>query len=601
MKNLMKRLATALLTVVMALGFVVPSFAENVETGSLTVTGGGLSKDKKVYAVEMFAARVNSTTTTEPDSTTTYDFDSYELLDEWLPFFRDSTDGVGMTAINDVVENDLTASSSDQDWKNAAREYVQSFTEGATGDIASFAHKAEMWVRTHSGEEAAFAGKIKTATAATSGDTVTAKFESLPVGYYLVYPEGGTTGDSNRGTAAMLVNVPRDGNAEWNMKSTFPTVDKKVDVDNEGSGEAADNSSAQVGDTVTYTLTSAVPDMRDYDTYYFAFKDTLSEGLTFVANSVVVKVGDTTLATGDTDYDLTVTAPTTGNNVLTVVITDLKEVPDVAAGQAITVTYKATINENAVNANDDPFGTASNKVELEYSNDPESDGRGTSTPDETKVYTYPIEIVKYFVSDTEQGGFVAIDDSWDGNHDMELDSLQQKNSRQKYEYYLSDATFVLSTSQTTPVKTDGNYGTDVVKLKGSVDSGLTVDPSGSVTEFTTKEAAVVIKGLEAGTYYLHEITAPEGYNKLTKPVEIQIVVAPVEGNAATNSASYENPVYIINGVANTAKDNDIKIENKKGIELPETGSIGTIGLTALGVLVIAVGVLAPRRKKSHQD
>lgn len=602
MKNLMKRLATVVMTVIMALGFVVPTAAENVITGSLTVTGGNLSVGKEVYAVEMFSARVNSTTTIEPESSTTYDFDSYELLNEWLPFFKDDKTGVGMTAINDVVENDLTTGSTDQEWKDAALEYVQRFTKGATGDIATFAHKAQKWVRENSDASKAFNGKIQTATAAASGDTVTAVFSSLPVGYYLVYPEGGTTGTDNRGTDAMLINVPQNDNAVWNIKSTFPTVDKKVDVDNDSTG--ADNDSAQVGDTVTFTLTSAVPDMTDYDTYYFAFKDTLSAGLTFDSStSVTVAVGDETLSTGDTDYDLVITnpvpeaSPTGNNNTLTVAITDLKMVPNVEAGQPITVTYKATINENAI-VNGSSVGSANNSAQLEYSNDPVNGGTGTSEPDISKVYTYAIDIEKYWANpDGDQNTGVDVDDEWDGNHGMELESLDPEDN----EEYLAGATFVLSTSATTPVKAEGNYVNDVVRFKGDVDTGLTVDPEGTVIEFKTKEAAVAIKGLEAGTYYLHEITAPEGFNKLTKPVVIQIVVAPIEGNDATKEASFENPVYIIDGVANAAKDNDVKVENKKGIKLPETGSIGTIGLTALGVLVIAIGVLAPRRKKSHQE
>ena len=46
----------------------------------------------------------------------------------------------------------------------------------------------------------------------------------------------------------------------------------------------------------------------------------------------------------------------------------------------------------------------------------------------------------------------------------------------------------------------------------------------------------------------------------------------------------------------------VDVENKKGIELPETGSIGTIGLTALGVVVVVAGLFAfPRKKKTRQD
>lgn len=183
---------------------------------------------------------------------------------------------------------------------------------------------------------------------------------------------------------------------------------------------------------------------------------------------------------------------------------------------------------------------------------------------------------------------------------MELESLRLETN----EKYLAGATFVLSTSQETPSKTGepAQYGPEVVRLTGNVDTGLTVDPDGTVTEFITNEAAIIIKGLEAGTYYLHEMDAPDGFNKLKEPVKIEIVVAPIEGNDATNGASFENPVYIINGVANTTeKDDAVKVENKQGIELPETGSIGTIGLTIAGVAVVAIGLFAVPRKKKEQD
>ena len=211
-------------------------------------------------------------------------------------------------------------------------------------------------------------------------------------------------------------------------------------------------------------------------------------------------------------------------------------------------------------------------------------------------------VEKYWVNamSGDQNVGVGVDGSWDGNHDMELESLSLDTN----EKYLAGATFVLSNSQETPTKTGepAAYGPEVVRLTGNVDTGLTVDPVGAVTEFTTKDAAVIIKGLEAGTYYLHEIDAPDGFNKLKEPVEIQIVVEPILGNDATNNATLDNPVYIIDGEVNTVEDNAVKVENKQGIELPETGSIGTIGLTALGVVVVVAGLFAfPRKKKTRQD
>lgn len=57
----------------------------------------------------------------------------------------------------------------------------------------------------------------------------------------------GITGDV--ATPAMLINVT-DPTVTINMKSSYPVVDKTVD-----------DQSTAIGDTVTYTLTSHVPDM----------------------------------------------------------------------------------------------------------------------------------------------------------------------------------------------------------------------------------------------------------------------------------------------------------------------------------------------------
>ncbi len=102
-----------------------------------------------------------------------------------------------------------------------------------------------------------------------------------------------------------------------------------------------------------------------------------------------------------------------------------------------------------------------------------------------------------------------------------------------------------------------------------------------------------INGLKAGTYYLHEIAAPEGYNKLAKPVTITITETSGEGGTGV-TVSYK----VDNG--EVSADSTIKVENKTGSMLPSTGGIGTIGLTILGVCVVAFGVLTPKKKKAQQ-
>lgn len=567
MKQTMKRLAASALAAVMTLGLSATAFAAgNDADKTLTVTGDTLG-NKKVYAVQMFEARV-----TEGE---TNSFDSYVLVnaEKWMEFFKATSQSGGVDLTDQDFDGDVDA--------DDARAYLEKLDDESAA-VKTFADKAQKWVRDHS-------SYFTVITSDDESEPVADKetFTNLKPGYYLVYPEGGSTGDSDRGTDAMLVNVPTDGNAEWNMKSTFPTVDKKVDTDNEGNGEAADNGSAQIGDIVTFTLTSKVPDMSDYREFYFAFKDTLSKGLEFVTVSDAFAETDVTVhifnaesgETADENHKVDVSyfeATLSGSN-LNIVFSNLKTVMSnselVATGDTIQVTYKAMITEEATTEN-----PATNTVEVEYSNDPSSDSHGTSTPDETDVYTYDIKVNKWA---TDAGGK-------DGN--------------------LAGAKFVLSTNATAPTAEQiaGNYSdyTGLIWLVGSDNSYRVAKPDeigegkSAVPSFTTTATGdITISGLEGSTtgttYYLHEIEAPAGYNQLKAPITIVITMTNTETGEAT---------ITVDGQQATGSDGTVvDVENKKGITLPETGSIGTIGLTVAGVAIVLLGVFATRKKKTTQE
>lgn len=571
MKVNFKRVATTAVAVAMSLSLAAPAFAAgSAGDKTLTVTGDTLD-NKKVYAVQMFDARV-----TEGANNT---FDNYEMVnsEKWMAFFKASADqgGVGLTDLNKDGNTDA----------DDARAYLENL-ETESADIKSFADKAQAWVRHHSTD-------FDVINSDTEKEPVADQetFTHLKPGYYLVYPEGGSTGTNSRGTDAMLVNVPRDeGEATLNIKSTFPTVDKTVEDNNENTNGDGANGSAQVGDIVTFTLTSKVPDMSDYTTFYFAFNDTLSDGLKVVDNA------GNDVADGDklTIDGLTVTIDgenvsghtvSLHDNVLKVEFTDLKSVGQANQsediGKAIVVTYQAKITEAAVSGSGSIVGNAQNDVYLEYSNDPTTDTKGESTPDTSKVYTYDITVDKY--------------------------ELVKKpgDSGEEIEQGLAGAKFVLSKDETlNGTGTDGY--TNAIAIKDAGNNTYKVDPTGSTYEFTTVAGAdITIEGLEAGTYYLHEVAAPTGYNKLADPLEIKIIVdkeiaahyAPEDDSDKYNDVSFEKPLYVVDEKPNAINNDTIKVLNKKGIELPETGSIGTIGLTVAGVAIVLLGVFAPRKKK----
>lgn len=567
-----KRATAMLLAVVLSLCLAVTAFADNTDqpTGTLRVTGSGLyipgedeaAKGKNVTAIRMFTARATEAATPNPNT-----FDSYVLENKWEGFFKqdeifNAMKTAGATTVSTANDLDSAALS------DAAVAYINTLlsetttTKGTT--LVEFAHKAQKWVRSDEHKADFTDNVLKFTSTATpvSGDTDktkgTATFSGLTAGYYLVFPEGGSTGDNSRGTDAILVNVPKNGGVtEQTIKSAFPTVDKKVQT-TEG-GNPTDNGTAQVGDTVTFKLTAKVPDMTDYDKYTFKFIDKLSDGLEFVADSVEVNIANNKITAGANTYSATYEDTT---KTLTVAFDDLKNVvkngtDKVATDDEIVVTYKAKITKDAVTTN-----PAKNTVYLEYSNNPGTNELGKSNPDESKVYTYDINIFKFY------------------------------KGEENAETALANATFKLtaseeSTSEAIKLVAEADGKTyHVADAKELEDTSVT-----KVTEVTTgADGKITIKGLKAGTYYLHETIAPTGYNKLKKPIEIKIDV--------TNN-DYTKPSYTVNGTPNKANDSTIKVENVKGVMLPETGSIGTIGLTALGVAVVLLGVFAPRKKKKE--
>lgn len=459
-----------------------------------------------------------------------------------------------------VIGNEVEATAITADELNdAAVAYLKTLQNDNSnkGTLADFAHKAQKWARDNYATLSADPSLVTVEAAAQdSGEDKTkgtASFKDLTAGYYLVFPEGGSTGDNSRGTDAILVSVPKNGGVtEQTIKSTFPTVDKKVQT-TEG-GDSTDNGTAQVGDTVTFKLTAKVPDMTDYNSYTFKFIDTLSDGLEFVANSVEVNIANNKIEAGANTYSETFVD---GTKTLTVAFADLKNVvksgtDKVATDDEIVVTYKAKITKDAVTTN-----PAKNTVYLEYSNNPGTDELGKSNPDESKVYTYDINIFKFYTNESNT------------------------------ETALANATFKLTASEdstSTAIELVKEEGTDLVyHVKGNNEA----DAVSTVT--TGADGKITIKGLKAGTYYLHETIAPTGYNKLKKPIKIKITV--------TND--YTAPSYKVDGT--TQDNNTIKVKNVKGVMLPETGSIGTIGLTALGVAVVLLGVFAPRKKKKENQ
>lgn len=539
-----RRIATLLLALALLLSLSVTAFA--ADNAKLIVSGAQLN-DKTVHATKMFTASwVDSNSDGKIDIN---DKVSYTLDQEWEGLFWANGISTETTCPSGSID---VSTQTGTTLNEKALAYLNVMTADST-ELNAFAATAAKYKTAHS---------IADTKTATGGADNTATFDKLVPGYYLVQPDKGST-SATRKTDAMLVNVPSDKAATLQLKSEYPSVEKKFDTNKT-------ESNAQIGQSVNFTLTSKVPDMSEFDTYYFAFKDTMSKGLTF-NNDVKVTIGEQELAADA--FKVTTADGTDGAHEITIEILNMKTAGTAkyTAGADIKVTYSATLNKDAIVGQEGN----TNSAKVEYQNGPDVNDHGTSNPSITTTRTYPVKVQKHAFENNDQNTFLA------------------------------GAKFALSTSETVPTFTkgeDGNYTLDtsdanVVRLVGS-DAAYRVaeknDETGAVTYFTTVgTSATTINGLKAGTYYLHEIEAPEGYNKLTAPVKVTITETTGE-DGKVNGVTYT----VNDGTA--SNDSNVKIDNKSGSMLPSTGGMGTIGLTALGVGVVAFGVLATKKKKEQQ-
>lgn len=530
MKSLMKKVFAAAAAIATVFGLAATTVATANAAGdnaTLTVsTKDAKFAGKTVNAYKMFSATVSS------DGGAV----SHTLNDAWKPFFKDP-------AASGLTDNGVT----DANVNDKANDYVSKLKDDA---LIAFAAKASNWAQTKANNITADATATVSQNAATDGK-YTATFTGLDYGYYVVAVPGATVANTN-GQYAALVRV-HSTTVGVDIKGALPTVVKKVN------GEGATH--AQIGDTLTFTLTSTIPDMSAYSTYTFNFKDTLSKGLTF-EQVKSVKVEDKTLSV-NTDY--TVTPPTAPNNTLTVAMNDFKAKQQANAGKKITVTYTATLNKDAV------VGGAGNvnSATIQYSNNPSTNGTGDSEPSKVRVFTYGFTVDKY-------------------TGDQYTDAATR----------LAGAKFTLAPKNGEPMSfVQVNAGSGTAKAEYRVaNAGET---GATTTIITPANGKVEFRGLKNGEYTLTETEAPAGYNKLASAIGVKVngqndgtdtthATVTITYNNDNNGSNYDQ----------TASNGVIPVRNKSGVTLPGTGGMGTIAFTVIGVLVIALGVAWTLKRKN---
>ena len=567
MKKLISRFMAVLMAMTMILSMSMTAFAAEAPKGTLTVNNTVAGKTLDLY--QIFTATKNG------------DNVAYTLNSAYEGFFKNNTRIPGSESLTGEALSEK------------AYEYVktQVGTNGDAETAKTFAKDMLGWIL-----DSANNITVTTTVNTTATSTVV---PDLAYGYYLVYPKGATdtstalgNGNQTYTSAASLVNITAD-TATINMKSNYPTVDKKIipaqsgsgikvgaivdgswesnhqmELDDENDPEdtiaphgTADEKKAGdfgIGDTITYQLTSKVPDMTGYDSYTFKFSDTLSKGLD-LKEVLSVKVGNTTLTAKTTGANTYALAYDKSTRTLTVTLNDFYSSYKNRTGETITVVYTATLNKDAVIG----MNPNTNKAVVEYSNNPKSDGTGKSEPSIVDVHTFDFTIFKYYLKDETQTGLA--------NAEFEL-------------YKANEAGDAADTNAKINIVDEGNgvyrqATADEAKATGFTSAKIVSDADGKV----------LVKGLDAGTYYLRETKAPEGYNKLLSDIKVEIkpVYDETTGKLTSYSVDYTYNGKTTNGAAITNKTDspEVAVENKTGAQLPSTGSKGALMVTLAGIVL----------------
>ena len=406
---------------------------------------------------------------------------------------------------------------------------------------------------------------LQAPTVSTEG-TGSYSISGLSAGYYLVKDKDNTLSNQDDFYTAYIMEVV--GNVNAAPKGDKPTLDKQIKHNDDGSwGVVGDN---QIGDTVEFRTISTVPDTAGYETYTYWICDTMSAGLTSnvkVSSDVTIKVNDQGTPLSEAYY--TVTA---NGNTFTIDVDILKAVADnvITTNDKLYAYYTGVLNENAKVYDD---GKQDNAAHLEYSNNPNDDGKG-KTPDE-KVYDWTFK--------------------------MGINKVDKSNTA------LTGAKFVLSKSGTIKVTDlacdDNGVPTVTTGLIGLVKTGegaYRIALAGETDIVYAIEAgSPVIKGLDDSVnYYLYETKSPAGYNLLSEPVSFRIAA---EYNTDGSALSADKPTVTI-GNGEPSRTLSTNVVNQSGAELPSTGGMGTTLFYVLGtVLVVGAGVLLVTKKRMRSE
>ena len=412
---------------------------------------------------------------------------------------------------------------------------------------------------------AAAADDISGSVPVSKGQTVT-----LPEGYWLLVTTSDSIDMDESGTSPIYAIVS-GGTVTVTEKRSVPTIDKRILNDADGAvwSYGAD---AQLGQDIRHQITGTVAmNIQTYDLYFYGFEDVMSKGIDYNLGSYAVTLDGTDVSSS---FRETLTHQADGTDKLEVSCENLFAIPNVHphADSKIVLTYSVKLNPDCV------IGASGNPNEacIIYSSNPNT--REIAKTHKVRDYLYAFAL-----------------------------HLEKKDRDTNIP--LSGARFTIKASQPDDtasrglfVQSDGKLGTNPFEFQ------------------TGEDGTIDVSGLDAGSYLLQEVQAPDMYQIKNKDTIITVQAAygedgtlqtltnVVSGNADAAAGIDNSNDNLVNGDAGSAADAaqgqvNVTIGNIKKIPMPLSGEPGLVLIIVVGLGVTAIsaaGIIFSEKKKESK-
>lgn len=538
MKKVIKKLLAALLAVAMVCAMAIPAFAENSE--------GDVDSHHTYSAFQIFKGDVEGNNIKDfKISNVDWGSNIINNSDDFLNKLREA-DHIGPLFTN----------------AKSAQEVLAVISQWHDSDDYSIAFARFVCHYLYSND----ANPTYVVRAGSNALTI----PEAKAGYYLFVDTTDFSKDDSYHSYNSFLLMVTKGN--WNVpitpKAEKPTVEKKVYDNPDGTSTGGFGSSADhaINEKFQFQLTATLPDSTNraydyYDKYSVIFHDTLSEGITYdkddELDSVVIKSNGNTYNITDSSKYTIDTADLESQNSFVVNI-DVKACAkdagfDLNNGATITVTYTAHLNDKAYVNTAGGSTSNINKVYLTYSNNPKDESSIGKTPESTPVYVYTYQLNNTKHQDTEKGP--ALEGAC-----FRLYSDEACTDQSEVQLYQKDGFYY-------PIK--DVLGKEAVEMKSAANGTFNV------------------KGLDAGTYYLKEITPPDGYSAC------KVIPVTIKADHSRNDQVNLEGSNLTNDIVNIKAG---------GITLPSTGGIGTTLFYVVGggLMVAAIVLLVTKKRMENK-